>query len=81
LLHIIDASDPYVEDRVVVVHEILHDIWAHQQKILIFNKIDLIDEAKISELQSAFSDYETCFISVKDGRGLEELKQLLIKYV
>ncbi|MDR0607383.1 MAG: hypothetical protein LBG52_03335 [Candidatus Peribacteria bacterium] len=26
LLHVIDAADPYVEERVQVVHHILHDI-------------------------------------------------------
>jgi GTP-binding protein HflX len=81
LLHVIDASDPYVEERVRVVHEILNDIWAHQQKILVFNKIDLIDEKKIQQLASVFSDYETIFISVKEGKGLEELRQVLVKYV
>jgi GTP-binding protein HflX len=81
LLHVIDASDPYVEERVNVVHDILSKIGANQQKILIFNKIDLVDEARIAKLKSAFSDYECCFVSVKEGKGLEELKQLLIKWV
>jgi len=79
LLHVIDSSDPYVTERIQIVHKILHDIGANQQKILVFNKIDLVDEARIKELKSDFSAYETCFVSVKDGKGLEELKQLLIK--
>jgi GTP-binding protein HflX len=81
LLHVIDASDPYVEDRITVVHDILHDIWANQKKILVFNKIDLVDEVRIEALKSAFPDDEKCFVSVKEGKGLEELKSLLMKYV
>lgn len=81
LLHVIDASDSYVSERMQVVHNILEEIGAHQPKILVFNKIDLINEAQIEALKSAFSDCEKVFISVKEGKGLEELKQLLMKYV
>ena len=80
LLHVIDASDPYVSERVQVVHEILDEIGAHQPKILVFNKTDLIDAATIQSLQSAFPG-EKVFISVKEGKGLEDLKQLLAKSV
>jgi GTP-binding protein HflX len=79
LLHVIDASDPYVEERISVVHEILDEIGAKQKKILVFNKIDLVDKARIQELESAFLDEDKVFISVKEGEGLEDLRQLLVK--
>jgi 50S ribosomal subunit-associated GTPase HflX len=44
---------------------------------LVFNKVDLIDDARIETLKLAFPDDEQCFVSVKAGTGLEELKQLL----
>jgi GTP-binding protein HflX len=78
LLHVIDASDPYLEERISVVHEILEKIWANQPKILLFNKIDLLNEEQIQTLKEKYSDEDTCFISVKDNIGLEELKQLLV---
>lgn len=81
LLHVIDASDPYVADRIQVVHEILEEIWAHQPKILVFNKIDLVDQERIQSLQSEFAEYEKCFISVKEGKGLEELRKILIYHL
>ena len=81
LLHVIDASDPFVMERIDVVHEILQEIGAHQPKILVFNKIDLVDEERVAELQSAYSDYPLVFVSVKETRGLEELKQFLIEYL
>ena len=78
LLHVIDASDPYLEERISVVHEILEKIWANQPKILLFNKIDLLNEEQIQTLKEKYTDEDTCFISVKDNIGLEELKQLLV---
>lgn len=81
LLHVIDSSDPFIQERVSVVHEVLKDIWANQKKILVFNKIDLIDEEKKSELLEMFSDEDMVFVSVKDNIWLEELKQLIAKNV
>jgi 50S ribosomal subunit-associated GTPase HflX len=78
---VIDASDPYVSERINVVHEILQEIGAHQPKILVFNKIDLIDAEKKAELAQLFPDFDKVFISVKETRGLEDLRKLLMKYV
>ena len=77
LLHVIDASDPFVDERIEVVHDILKDIWANQDKILVFNKIDLLPQEKIDELKEHFKDSQAVFISVKEGKGFEELKALL----
>ena len=77
LLHVIDASDPFVDERIEVVHDVLKDIWANQDKILVFNKIDLLPQEKIDELKEHFKDSQAVFISVKEGRGFEELKALL----
>ncbi len=77
LLHVIDASDPFVDERIEVVHDVLKDIWANQDKILVFNKIDLLPQEKIDELKEHFKDSQAVFISVKAGKGFEELKALL----
>jgi len=77
LLHVIDSSDPFVWERIDVVHQVLEDIWANQNKILVFNKIDLVDEKKIEELKQKFKDYKCVFISVKQWVWFEELKELL----
>ena len=78
LLHVIDASDPYVEERIEVVNQILSDIWAVQPQILVFNKIDLIDQAKKADLEERFAGENAVFVSVKAGEGLEQLKALLV---
>lgn len=79
LLHVIDASDPFVEERIDIVHQVLSDIGADQDKILVFNKCDLIDQEKKSELSQKFSAFPHVFISVKEGTGVEELKGVLIE--
>lgn len=81
LLHVIDSSDPFVWERISVVHDVLSDIWANQKRILVFNKIDLIDEEKLAELKELFPDEDKVFISVKWNIWLEELKILIAKNV
>ena len=81
LLHVIDSSDPFVGERISVVHDVLSDIWANQKRILVFNKIDLIDEERLAELKELFPDEDKVFISVKWNIWLEELKNLIAKSV
>ena len=81
LLHVIDSSDPFVEERISVVHDVLSDIWANQKRILVFNKIDLIDEERLAELKGLFPDENKVFISVKNNVWLDELKHLIAKNV
>ena len=77
----IDASDPFVEERIGVVHQVLSDIGANQEKILVFNKIDLINEEKKAELAQRFADFPMVFVSVKEGEGIEQLKTVLIEKI
>ena len=81
LLHVIDSSDPFVGERISVVHDVLSDIWANQKRLLVFNKIDLIDEEKLNELKKLFPDEDKVFISVKWNIWLDELKNLIAKNV
>lgn len=78
LLHIIDASDIYVDDRISVVNNILDEIWAKQKRLMVFNKIDLINAEQLEELKLRFKDQDCTWISVYDGRGIDELREKLI---
>lgn len=80
LLHIIDASDVYVDDRIHVVNHILDEIWAKQKRLMVFNKIDLVSEDKLEELKKKFQDHDCVWISVYDGRWIEELKEKLLHF-
>lgn len=77
LLHVIDASDPKIDDKIDVVEEILAKIKANQKRLYVFNKIDLIDEAKKIELREKFLNLNPIFISTYDKIGIEELKQII----
>ena len=74
LLHVIDASDLFIEDRIQVVNEVLDEIGATQPRYMVFNKIDAIDEKKLSELKEKFPEKDNQRISANEGINLEELK-------
>ncbi len=78
LLHVIDASDPKLEIKIWVVDEILKSIWAQQNRINIFNKIDWLSNEKINELKEIYSDLNPIFISSIDRIGIEELKKIVV---
>jgi len=79
LLHVIDASDPKLEEKIEVVEEILEKIWAKQTRINVFNKIDILDNEK--DLRERFSHLNPVFISVKNNIWMDELKKEIIKKI
>ena len=81
LLHIIDSSDPFVSERINVVNEILDDIWANQPRVMVFNKIDLIDKDRLNELKNTYKNQNPIFISVRDEVWLEDLKNQIAKMI
>ena len=46
---------------------------------MVFNKIDLINEEKKTELAQRFAAFPVVFVSVKEGKGIEALKTALIE--
>lgn len=78
LLHVIDASDPFIEERISIVNHILDEIGAKQKRIMLFNKIDLLDKTKLAEIKKHFPGKENIRISVKDAIGFEEIKKAII---
>lgn len=78
LFHVIDASDPFIYDRIDVVNQILDEIWAKQKRLMVFNKIDLINSEKLSELKLKFQDQNCVWISAFTGDWVEDLKEKLI---
>lgn len=81
LMHVIDASDPFVEERISVVNKILKEIWANQPIIMVFNKLDLASDEVIENLKKKYNSEDTLRISVKDKKWLEELKDVLAEKV
>lgn len=81
LLHVIDASDPFIQERIDVVDEILDKIWAKQKRINVFNKIDLIDEQQLAELKKHYPEKDNVRISIQELEWLNEVKTVIRKFL
>ena len=80
LFHVIDASDKFVQERIDVVNKILDDIWAKQQRIMIFNKLDLCSPERIAELHKTYDHENPLWISIWKEEWLESIKDRLIEF-
>jgi len=82
VLHIIDASDPLMTEKIGVVNEILNQLKIPEEKeVLVFNKIDAapnLDRQKISGLAG---DIPHVYISTKTKEGIETLTSTLLPQV
>jgi GTP-binding protein HflX len=84
LLHVVDASDPMIEDKIQVVEDILDQIGAEQERYLIFNKVDLLEvdreQARLTFAVIAKKfGYENKWkmTSVATGEGVDEVREWL----
>jgi len=77
ILHVVDASNPQMEQQIHVVYETLQNLEITDKTIItLFNKQDKVD--KIETLRDFKAD-KILKISAKSGTGLEELKDVLEK--
>lgn len=79
LLHVVDASDPFVQERIDIVNSILNEIGAKQKRIILFNKIDLISPEKLQELQKTYGTKDNARISIKNLSWLDAVKRLIVE--
>ena len=80
LLHVIDASHPMWEEQRDVVNGVLADLeLSDQQQLLVFNKMDLLDEASSLAMQEriASEGVEAVFISTVQEHGVDPLRRAL----
>lgn len=80
LFHVIDASDPKMEEKIKVVDDILDKIWAAQARIYVFNKTDLIRQEDVYELQKRFKDKKSYYISTYKRQGFDALTDCMLEY-
>ncbi len=64
-------------DFVIVDKVVLNAYRVGIKPILVFNKIDLATDADINLTKDGYKDIDVVFVSAKDGRGLQELKELI----
>ncbi|KKP66773.1 MAG: GTPase HflX [Candidatus Roizmanbacteria bacterium GW2011_GWA2_35_19] len=78
LLHVIDISDPEMNEKIFVVEQILKELQVKAKKtIYVFNKIDAFkgDAEKIlKDVKDQYSQFSPVFISVTTNYGIEKLK-------
>ena len=81
LLHVIDASHPDWEEQREVVLEVLDELaLADQEKILVFNKTDRIDDTERESLKQRIRSLEptpAVFVSAHQPETLEALRETL----
>lgn len=77
LLHVIDAGDPFIHERIQVVNDVLNQIGANQPRIMVFNKIDTIDDKIKTALEEKYTDETKLRTSTYTWAGLEDIKQFL----
>lgn len=80
LLHVVDASSRMIQDYIDVVDETLDDMEVSgKKKLLVFNKVDVLDAQRISELKRAYPD--AVFVSAERNIGLGKLEQRVQKLI
>lgn len=77
LLHVIDAGDPFIHERIQVVNDVLDQIGAKQPRIMVFNKIDTIDDKVKAALQEKYANETILRTSTYTWAWLEDIKQFL----
>jgi len=74
LLHVIDASDPRMEEKIETVEDILKEIGIDlTRQIFVFNKIEKAQNFDKNKILEKYKDHSPQFISAKEGAGVDEL--------
>ncbi|NDK07804.1 GTPase HflX [Candidatus Gracilibacteria bacterium] len=79
LLHVVDASDKKIDEKIKVVDDILESIKAIQPRLYVFNKIDLLTKTELTALKKSFKSLKPVYVSSYEKIGLEELKKEIMK--
>lgn len=78
LLHVIDISDPYYEDKIIEVEDVLESIGVGEKpKLYVFNKLDQAKRLPIRSIKKRYSEYHPVFASAHSGEGLDRLRDTI----
>lgn len=80
LLHVIDWSDPKIEEKIKIVEDTLDSIWAKQRRLYVINKIDLLNEEELSNIRKKLSYLNPIFVSSYSKKWLDDLKDSMLKF-
>jgi GTP-binding protein HflX len=77
-LHVVDCADERIEDNMEQVAEVLKEIEADEvEQLMVYNKIDLLEEAKPRIDRDDDGKPVAVWLSAKDSIGLELLAEAL----
>lgn len=75
LVHVVDASNPWMEEQMHVVYETLKELGIENKKVItLFNKQDKLEDASV--LRDFKADY-VLPVSARTGQGMDEFKKIL----
>ncbi len=86
LLHVVDASNPMRDQQIIEVNKVLAEIGAASiPQVIVYNKIDLLDEGQMSSLLGAIiRDVDGKIIEVRvsatSGAGLELVRDAMREF-
>ncbi len=82
LLHVVDATHEYFEDHIAVVRETLKELGAEDKPtLLVFNKVDALEERGLLTALRAEHGDDAVFVSALRGIGLDTLREKTIEVV
>lgn len=74
LLHVIDAADPLLHEKIAVVEGILHELGADKkEQVYVFNKMDIAKNVDKIELTVRYAKFRPQFTSAIFGIGYDKL--------
>lgn len=78
LIHVVDTSDPNMEQKIQTVESILVELEAsNKKKIYVFNKMDAVDGIDRNTLLEQYTSFHPVFLSVKTGDGIAGLSETI----
>lgn len=79
LLHVVDVSDPNMQDHINVVHDILDELGIHKDMLYVFNKADKVKD--IEKLKPILFQYEPHVVTdARSKDGLNSLRNFIRKW-
>jgi GTPase len=74
LLHVVDASHPDAAQQLAAVEEVLDQVaTTHRNEVLVFNKVDAVEEPLSLQLLARETPHEIVHVSARTGEGIERL--------
>ena len=77
IIHVVDASNKDYRKHIDVTNSVITKLGCTSPIVMVYNKIDKLSAEKFEELKE--SDSNAVFVSARENRGIEELKEVLIK--